>query len=124
MTTQDLIAELSKFPPNTKVVLFDWRKHSHYASLEPNSVGAEFDFKIEYSGERLPEPHVALIFENDDYDTSGELCIPIPNLDFNMLKHFYDWHTKEPFRMNEMQDENLRIHRYLSTASKVIATNL
>lgn len=124
MTTFQLIAELSKFPSDTRVVLFDFRKHLHYASLEPNSVGASFDFKIDYSKKKLHTPHVALIFDNDDYDTSGDLCIPIPNLDFNMLKHFYDWHTKEPFRMNEMQDENLRIHRYLSTFSKVIATNL
>jgi len=88
MTVKELITELSKYPENEDVCIFDWRKNLHHASEEPSSEGVYSDIKtervaldreeIEYTKDVYgtePKPWIAITFENDDYSDDGELLV-------------------------------------------------
>lgn len=88
MKVEELIAELSKYPQEENVCIFDWRKNLHHASEETCPEGVYSDIKtervaldkeeIEYAKDVYGTEHkpwIAITFENDDYSDDGELLI-------------------------------------------------
>lgn len=71
MKALQLIAELQKFPSNTEVCITDWRKNIHHATDDPQGLGIEPNFKVEFVNEDVNIPFIALSFENDDYKDDG-----------------------------------------------------
>ena len=71
MKAWQLIQQLQKMPQNKEVCITDWRKNLHNADDEPNGIGIESQFKVEYIKEDVNKPFIALSFENDDYEKDG-----------------------------------------------------
>ena len=71
MKVEQLIKELQQLPKGTEVCIFDWRKNVHHADNEPQGMGIEKDFSVEYQTEDVNLPFAGLMFENDDYESDG-----------------------------------------------------
>lgn len=71
MKVEELIKQLQELPKGTEVCIMDWRKNLHHADDEPQGMGIEKDFAIEYHTEDVNIPFAGLVFENNDYETDG-----------------------------------------------------
>ena len=71
MKVEELIKQLQELPKGTEVCIMDWRKNLHHSDDEPQGMGIEKDFAIEYHTEDVNIPFAGLVFENDDYEIDG-----------------------------------------------------
>lgn len=79
MKKEELIKKLQELPCED-VCIFDHRKNTHHADVEPQGIGIEPNFDIEYHEEDVNMPFVGLTFNNDDYNDNGN-CVNTSILD-------------------------------------------
>ena len=71
MKKEELIKKLQELPEGTEVCIMDWRKNLYYADDEPQGMGIEKDFVVEYQTEDVNKPFIALMFEKDGSPNYG-----------------------------------------------------
>lgn len=71
MKKEELIKQLQELPEGTDICIYDYRKNLFNQSDEPNGIGIESDFSIEYHDKNVNTPFATITFENDDYNSDG-----------------------------------------------------